>query len=71
MKELRDERSGINTRKRMARRLSALVCFLLFTSSFSLLPSLFSPAHGARIKDIGYINGVRPNQLIGYGWLSA
>src|SRR5271157_6650804 len=24
-------------------------------------------AQAARIKDIGYINGLRPNQLIGYG----
>jgi flagellar P-ring protein precursor FlgI len=26
-----------------------------------------SPGSAARIKDLGYINGVRPNQLIGYG----
>lgn len=26
-----------------------------------------SPASGTRIKDLGYIGGVRPNQLIGYG----
>jgi flagellar P-ring protein FlgI len=28
---------------------------------------LVSSAHAARVKDIGYINGLRPNQLIGYG----
>jgi flagellar P-ring protein precursor FlgI len=28
---------------------------------------LFSSLHAARIKDIGYIYGLRPNQLIGYG----
>src|SRR5512147_1130946 len=35
----------------------------------SLILSLASawPADASRIKDIAYINGLRPNQLIGYG----
>jgi flagellar P-ring protein precursor FlgI len=32
-----------------------------------LLISLAGDAHAVRIKDIGYFEGVRPNQLIGYG----
>ena len=37
--------------------ITVVVAFLLLASS----------AQAARIKDIGYINGLRPNQLIGYG----
>jgi len=40
---------------------SAAVAFIL------LILSIAVPAHGARIKDIGNISGVRTNQLIGYG----
>jgi flagellar P-ring protein precursor FlgI len=38
--------------------------FCLFTFAF-LLPAL--PAHASRIKDIAQVEGVRANQLIGYG----
>lgn len=40
-------------------------CAMLF--GLCALLVLASVAHAARIKDLGYINGVRPNQLIGYG----
>lgn len=31
------------------------------------LVALCTPSHGARIKELAYINGVRTNQLVGYG----
>ncbi len=34
---------------------------------FCLATLLASPGEAARIKDLGYVNGVRTNQLIGYG----
>jgi flagellar P-ring protein precursor FlgI len=51
-------------------RFCTLLCAsLLLVFTFYLLPLSFHPslAHGARIKDVSYINGVRSNQLIGYG----
>jgi flagellar P-ring protein FlgI len=39
---------------------------ILIAAAMALL-LLTSYAQAARIKDIGYINGLRPNQLIGYG----
>ena len=40
----------------------------LFTFSLMALALLMAtPTHAVRIKDIARIDGVRPNQLIGYG----
>ena len=36
-------------------------------AALPLLVALAGDAHAVRIKDIGYFEGVRPNQLIGYG----
>ncbi len=49
--------------QRMFPRIPSLLC------SLALIGSLFSPsnADAVRIKDIGSIEGVRENQLIGYG----
>ena len=44
---------------------------LLLISTFSFLPDLQShsegPGHSARIKDVATIEGIRDNQLVGYG----
>ncbi len=39
-----------------------IICTLLFCSAFA-----FQPAHAERLKDLASIQGVRNNQLIGYG----
>jgi flagellar P-ring protein FlgI len=51
------------------RRLNGFVHFLFLISSFSALLLFFTvqSSDAARIKDLGYISGVRGNQLIGYG----
>ncbi len=57
-------------RARRSRIFGFILCAalsLFFVSHFSLLTFHFSTAGAARIKDISYINGVRTNQLIGYG----
>jgi flagellar P-ring protein precursor FlgI len=41
----------------MRRVIGLLIAFIALSTS----------AEGSRIKDIGYINGLRPNQLVGYG----
>jgi flagellar P-ring protein precursor FlgI len=41
----------------MRRMIGLLIAFIALSTS----------AEGSRIKDIGYINGLRPNQLVGYG----
>jgi flagellar P-ring protein precursor FlgI len=41
--------------------------YLAVAALFLMLGSLFSPARAERIKDIAAIEGVRSNQLIGYG----
>ena len=45
------------------------VCFLLFSVFLFSVASTVIPAYAARIKELGYLNGVRNNQLIGYGLL--
>ncbi|MDH4028230.1 MAG: flagellar basal body P-ring protein FlgI, partial [Nitrospirota bacterium] len=47
----------------MKRTGPAIICLLLFAFSFSL----FAPAYAERIKDIASFEGVRDNQLMGYG----
>jgi len=37
--------------------------------AFILFSATVVPVHAARIKELGYLNGVRNNQLIGYGLL--
>ncbi len=44
-------------------RLALAVAFC----GLALVAALPRDCHSARIKDIAYINGVRPNMLIGYG----
>jgi flagellar P-ring protein precursor FlgI len=46
--------------------LRGLARFTFHVSLFTVL-ALASPAHAERIKDLASIQGVRPNQLIGYG----
>ncbi len=47
---------------------SSMICLLLVASFLLLLLSLTAqPSYAARIKELGHINGVRTNQLIGYG----
>jgi flagellar P-ring protein precursor FlgI len=36
-------------------------------TAFALLASLATPAHATRVKDVGAFQGVRQNQLVGYG----
>jgi flagellar P-ring protein precursor FlgI len=55
MKKVRGKRPEVG-----ARRVFALA-FLFFTFYFCF------PAHGSRIKDLAQVEGVRTNQLIGYG----
>jgi flagellar P-ring protein precursor FlgI len=42
-----------------------IVCTLFFIAAFLLF--MAGMADAARIKEMGYINGARSNQLIGYG----
>lgn len=51
------------------RKNESIVYFLLFFACFLVMFFIFSAnnADAARIKELGYINGVRSNQLIGYG----
>ncbi len=51
------------------RKNEGILCFLLFFLCFMAVFFIFSAkeAGAARIKELGYINGVRSNQLIGYG----
>lgn len=44
---------------------TAAAGYILLLAALMLLAA--APAPAARIKDLGYIGGVRPNQLIGYG----
>ncbi len=41
------------------------LCHWLIVAAVALLPA--SPAQATRIKDLGSFQGVRPNQLVGYG----
>jgi flagellar P-ring protein precursor FlgI len=51
------------------RKKESIVYFLLFFVCFMVIFFIFSlgDTDAARIKELGYINGVRSNQLIGYG----
>ena len=49
--------------KIIARVFPVVFCVFVFISSSVI------PAYAARIKELGYLNGVRNNQLIGYGLL--
>ncbi|HOD76258.1 MAG TPA: flagellar basal body P-ring protein FlgI, partial [Syntrophorhabdaceae bacterium] len=46
-------------------RSTTIVCVLFFIAIFLLF--MVGMADAARIKEMGYINGARTNQLIGYG----
>lgn len=65
-----DKKTGINpvirdlqARKGKRRHLAKVITVLVATVSFFFA----GPALGARIKDIAFFKGVRPNQLVGYG----
>jgi len=45
-------------------RFCYLILYVIFLAVFMSIPN---NSHGARIKELGYIDGVRSNQLIGYG----
>ncbi|MFU2208668.1 flagellar basal body P-ring protein FlgI [Solidesulfovibrio sp. C21] len=49
------------------RPVRAMVLVLAALAVFAALPFTASPAHGARIKDIASVSGMRRNQLVGYG----
>jgi len=49
--------------KIIARVFPVVFCVFIFVASAIM------PAYAARIKELGYLNGVRSNQLIGYGLL--
>lgn len=51
------------------RKKESIIYFLLFFACCMVMFFIFSArdADAARIKELGYINGVRSNQLIGYG----
>lgn len=48
-------------------RLAALACTLVPAALGALLALVSPSAHAERIRDLATIQGVRPNQLIGYG----
>lgn len=48
-------------------KIIARVFPVLFTVFMFCIAAFVQPAYAARIKELGYINGVRTNQLIGYG----
>ena len=52
------------TKSRIIARVFPVVFFV-----FIFFASAVIPAYAARIKELGYLNGVRNNQLIGYGLL--
>src|SRR3546814_5495610 len=47
--------------------MTRLLRFLLPLMALALPVVLGAPAHAERIKDLGTFQGVRPNQLTGYG----
>lgn len=55
---------GMSYRERVHRNMM-IVCALFFITAFLLF--MAGMADAARIKEMGYINGARSNQLIGYG----
>lgn len=55
---------GMSYRERVHRNMM-IVCTLFFITAFLLF--MAGMADAARIKEMGYINGARSNQLIGYG----
>ncbi len=55
---------GMSYRERVHRS-TTIVCVLFFIAIFLLF--MVGMADAARIKEMGYINGARTNQLIGYG----
>ena len=56
-------RSGAARRRRLLRPLRRLGTVLLAVAGFLLAPS----AHSVRIKEVASVQGVRANQLVGYG----
>ena len=64
MMELIESADGMNLRRRRTALSQALLVLALL---LCLTVSLASPAQGSRLKDITKIEGVRENQLIGYG----
>lgn len=64
MMELIESADGMNLRRRRTALSQALLVMALL---LCLTASLASPAQGSRLKDITKIEGVRENQLIGYG----
>jgi len=55
---------GMSYRERVHRS-TIIICTLFFIAAFLLF--MAGMADAARIKEMGYINGARANQLIGYG----
>ena len=53
------------TYRQRVHRSTIIVCMLFFIAAFLLF--MAGMADAARIKEMGYINGARTNQLIGYG----
>src|SRR3972149_6847614 len=53
-----------NQRRVVSRR---FIILLLFTIHYSLFTAV--PAHAVRVKEVARIEGVRQNQLVGYGLL--
>ncbi len=51
------------TKSKIIARVFPVLCMVFMFCAALLVP----PAYAARIKELGYINGVRSNQLIGYG----
>ena len=52
------------TKSRIIARVFPVVLFAFIVFVFAVIP-----VYAARIKELGYLNGVRNNQLIGYGLL--
>jgi len=62
MKDEKNSKFQIPNSKSFLNYLLSIICYLLLLFALTVQPS-----DAARIKDLGYINGVRANQLIGYG----
>ncbi len=62
-----DNRKTASLTERLKIKYHELSCLMFCVIFLAVLMSIPGNSHGARIKELGYIDGVRSNQLIGYG----
>jgi flagellar P-ring protein precursor FlgI len=65
--EIQEALMGFTLNQKTKSKIIARVFPVLCTVFMFCTAALVQPVYAARIKELGYINGVRSNQLIGYG----